>query len=105
VAIGRAEGRRFGDLLFFWASPTDRAAVPAARSSEFSIRPQRFLSQLHGKLAPPSHYSVEAAPRIAFINQMETMSPAKLAGSDISSGACDIIERSRGPPCKVPSIS
>jgi hypothetical protein len=78
---------------------------PAARSSEFSIRPQRFLSQLHGKLAPPSHYSVEAAPRIAFINQMETMSPAKLAGSDISSGACDIIERSRGPPCKVPSIS
>jgi hypothetical protein len=42
---------------------------------------------------------------LRFINQMETMSPAKLAGSDHSSDACDIIERSRGPPCKVPSIS
>jgi hypothetical protein len=40
-----------------------------------------------------------------FINQMETMSPAKLAGSDHSSDARDIIERSRGPLCKVPSIS
>jgi len=36
---------------------------------------------------------------------METMNPAKLAGSVSCIDACEIIERSRGPSCKVPSIS
>jgi hypothetical protein len=78
-------------------APRDPANFPSARNAS--------SASLTASSHPPAIIRGMRPRALRFINQMETMSPAKLAGSDHSSDACDIIERSRGPPCKVPSIS